>query len=97
MVLQISDDKLSTETFTADTEDGIFYIKPVNNTASLTLYFGILPGGEKMAKHEKVINIDDTDEELRGVIVIGGIVKGTRLKIVSSDPLEYAEFLQTLK
>lgn len=97
MQLPISQDGLTIGPFTANAVDGIFYIKPTNNTASLTLFFGILPGGEKMAKHDKVISIDDTDNEQRGVIIVGGIVPGTRLKIVSTNPIEYAEFLQTLK
>lgn len=97
MQLPISQDGLTIGPFTADTKDGIFYIKPTANTASLTLYFGILPGGEKMIKHDKVISIDDTDDETRGVIIIGGIVRGTRLKIVSDSPIEQAEFLQQLK
>lgn len=61
MQLPISEDKLTIGPFTANTIDGIFYIKPTANTASLTLYYGILPGGEKMIKHDKVISIDDTD------------------------------------
>lgn len=61
MQLPISEDKLTIGPFTANTVDGIFYIKPTANTASLTLYYGILPGGEKMIKHDKVISIDDTD------------------------------------
>lgn len=97
MQLPISSNGLTIGPFTANTIDGIFYIKPVGDTASLTLYFGILPGGKKMIKHDKVISIDDTDDEQRGVIIIGGIVPGTRLKIVSSDPIEYAEFLEQLK
>lgn len=97
MIPEISQDGLTIGPFTANTIDGIFYIKPVGNTASLTLYYGILPGGEKMIKHDKVISIDDTDDEQRGVIIVGGIVPGTRLKIVSSDPIEYAEFLEQLK
>ena len=97
MQLPISQDGLTIGPFTANTIDGVFYIKPTGNTASLTLYYGILPAGVKMIKHDKVISIDDTDDETRGVIIIGGIVPGTRLKIVSDSPIEQAEFLQQLK
>ena len=97
MQLPSSQDGMTIGPFTANTIDGVFYIKPTGNTASLTLYFGILPGGVKMIKHDKVISIDDTDDETRGVIIIGGIVPGTRLKIVSDSPIEQAEFLQQLK
>ena len=92
----IAQDGMSIEPFTANTVDGVFYI----NTASpalVTLYYGILPGGEKMAKHPKVHSIDDTDEEERGIIVVGGIVPGTRLKVVSTTRILQCEFLQTLK
>ena len=92
----ISNDKLSIEPFTADTVDGVFYIQ-TERPAYVTLYFGILPSGQKMAKHTKVHYIDDSDEEERGIIAVGGIVPGTRLKVVSTEPILYAEFLQTLK
>ena len=58
MQLPISQDGLTIGPFTANTIDGVFYIKPTGNTASLTLYFGILPGGVKMIKHDKVISIE---------------------------------------
>ena len=92
----ISQDRLSIEPFTANTIDGVFYIK-TSSPAYVTLYFGILPGGEKMVKHNKVHHIDDSDVEERGVIPIGGIVPGTRLMITSTQPILQCEFLQTLK
>lgn len=96
MKLIISNDKLSIEPFTADTVDGVFYIQ-TEQPAYVYLYYGILPGGEKMTKHFKAHYIDDSSEVDRGVIVVGGIVPGTRLKVVSTQPILHAEFLQTLK
>ena len=97
MLPPISDDGLTIGPFTANTIDGIFYIQPRGDRASLKLFYGILPGGEKMIQHDKIIDIDDSSDETRGVIIVGGIVPGTRLKIVSSEPIVYAEFLQQLK
>lgn len=96
MVLPISQDQLTAGPFVADTVDGVFYIK-TNAPAYLTLYYGILPGGEMMARHNKVLFVDDSDEDERGVIPIGGVVPGTRLKIESTQPILQAEFLQQLK
>ena len=92
----ITQDRLSIEPFTANTIDGVFYIKTAS-PALVTLYYGILPGGEKMAKHPKVHSIDDSSEEDRDVIAVGGIVPGTRLKVVSTEPILQCEFLQTIK
>lgn len=89
-------DRLTAGPFTANTIDGVLYIK-TSSPAYLTLYFGILPSGDKMVKHNIVHHIDDSDDEERGVIPIGGIVPGTRLKIVSTQPILQAEFLQTIK
>lgn len=92
MTLPISQDGLTIGPFTANTIDGVFYIKTAS-PALVTLYYGILPGGEKMAKHPKVHSIDDSSEEDRGVIAVGGIVPGTRLEVVSTEPILQCEFL----